>query len=196
MSDKFSMIQNDGDAYDKLVGECRQLRQALAAEKAKLKEIDDFMRDGRGCFMEEGETTFARVFNAIVTRERERDALREENAELEKQIHDLCHDIHNQGPVTPDEFCKGCEAFQIKLFGYSPITHMREREERIRKVICESRADDKLFKYTVYYGGGYGPDVWDREENIEAEGILEAARYAAAIAKEAGGWVFCIEQNA
>jgi hypothetical protein len=54
----------------------------------------------------------------VAAMEAERDALR-------AQIHDLCHDIHTQQPVTPQEFCDGCEAFQVKLFGESPITQLR-----------------------------------------------------------------------
>ena len=51
-------------------------------------------------------------------------ALRERD-EARAQVHDLCHDKHTQSPVTLEEFCDGCEAFQSKLFGKSPITDLR-----------------------------------------------------------------------
>lgn len=31
-----------------------------------------------------------------------------------------------------------------------------------------------MIKYTVSYGGGLGPDVWDKEMTVEAENIREA----------------------
>jgi hypothetical protein len=52
--------------------------------------------------------------------------------ELRQQIHDLCHDKHVAGPVTPQDFCDGCEAFQVKLFGTSPIAELRAEAERLR----------------------------------------------------------------
>lgn len=48
---------------------------------------------------------------------------------LTAQIHDLCHDKHTQGPVTPEDFCAGCEVFQIKLFGRSPTAETIARLE-------------------------------------------------------------------
>lgn len=53
--------------------------------------------------------------------------LETETIALRAQIHDLCHDKHLVGaPVTPQEFCNGCEAYQMKLFGESPIAKLRE----------------------------------------------------------------------
>ena len=52
---------------------------------------------------------------------------------LQAQIHDLCHDQHTQGPVTPEAFCKGCEEFQMKLFGRSPIAELNAENERLRR---------------------------------------------------------------
>lgn len=67
--------------------------------------------------------------------EQERDALR-------AQIHDLCHDKHVEGPVKPEEFCSGCEEFQKKLFGHSPIQALREKVEKLT-------AQHKAFKAVV-----------------------------------------------
>jgi hypothetical protein len=50
---------------------------------------------------------------------------------LRAQIHDLCHDMHIPGPVTPAEFCKGCENFQVKLFGRSPAQEIRSFAQSI-----------------------------------------------------------------
>jgi hypothetical protein len=76
--------------------------------------------------------------------------LEEENAKLRQQIHDLCHDKHVTGPVTPDEFCAGCEAFQKKLFGHSPIEALRsaltvaeQERDTMRKEFGTSRVEWK-----------------------------------------------------
>jgi hypothetical protein len=57
---------------------------------------------------------------------------------LREQIHDLCHDKHVQGPVTPQEFCGGCEAFQLKIFGHSPIAELRASREKLGKALERS----------------------------------------------------------
>ena len=52
----------------------------------------------------------------------------------------LCHNLHlhHDGvtPCTPQEFCDGCEAFHVELFGASPIADLRrqlaERDDAIR----------------------------------------------------------------
>lgn len=56
----------------------------------------------------------------------------EERDALVAQIHDMCHDMHVKGPVTAERFCDGCEQFQIKLFGKSPITKLRAAVELAR----------------------------------------------------------------
>lgn len=51
------------------------------------------------------------------------------------------------------------------------------------------------FDYTISYGGGIGPDVWDSIKDISAVDIFDAADQARGIAEESGGWVFGIQQN-
>lgn len=53
-------------------------------------------------------------------------ALAAERDTLHAQVHAFCHDLHVTNPaVTPQAFCDGCEAYQQKLFGTSPITDLR-----------------------------------------------------------------------
>jgi len=49
-------------------------------------------------------------------------------------------------------------------------------------------------RYLVGYGGGFGPNVWDAEEEIEAESLREALDKAEPSIREAGGHVISIEQ--
>lgn len=69
--------------------------------------------------------------------EAERDALR-------AQIHDLCHDMHVPESVTPAEFCNGCENFQIKLFGESPITTIRKERDIARHALTILRTSPSI----------------------------------------------------
>lgn len=55
--------------------------------------------------------------------------------------------------------------------------------------------EPRKFNYLVLITGGLGPDVWDKEIEIEAEDIMEAALMAVAEAGEINGWVVCIEQD-
>lgn len=52
-----------------------------------------------------------------------------------------------------------------------------------------------MFKYLVCYGGGEGPDVWDKEVEVDAEDMLDASRQAKGLAEDEYGWVFSIQQN-
>lgn len=70
-----------------------------------------------------------------------------ERDSLRAQIHDLCHDKHTTGPVTPGEFCDGCEQFQIRLFGSSPITALRERLTVLVGERDEALASAAAWKY-------------------------------------------------
>ncbi len=70
-------------------------------------------------------------------------------AAIRIQIHDLCHDMHITGPVTPDEFCHGCEEFQHKLFGCSPIKDLRKANDdqardirHLRRIACLAHVRD------------------------------------------------------
>jgi hypothetical protein len=51
------------------------------------------------------------------------------------------------------------------------------------------------FDYTVNYGGGIGPDVWDASMQVSAIDIRDALAQAAGRVEEAGGWIYSIEQN-
>ena len=51
------------------------------------------------------------------------------------------------------------------------------------------------FKYNVLIVGGIGPDVWDKEEVIEATDIFEAASIMKEKIKGNDGWVVSIEQQ-
>lgn len=51
----------------------------------------------------------------------------------------LCHNLHlKEERITPQAFCDGCEAYQVKLFGESPIANLKAE-----KVALDLR-NDKL----------------------------------------------------
>lgn len=50
-------------------------------------------------------------------------------------------------------------------------------------------------KFLAQIYGGLGPDVWDREIEIDAADFKDAAQQAIAQAEEAGGEVGYLEQN-
>ena len=50
-------------------------------------------------------------------------------------------------------------------------------------------------KYLGMIAGGLGPDVWDREIEIDADDFKDAAEQAIAKAKDAGGEVIFLEQS-
>lgn len=56
-------------------------------------------------------------------------------------------------------------------------------------------SQNKAFDYLISYGGGEGPDVWDREIEVCADNIADAARQAHARAQEEDGWAFSVVQN-
>ena len=49
--------------------------------------------------------------------------------------------------------------------------------------------------YLALIVGGIGPDVWDKEVNIDAADFMDAAEQAQAKADEWGGQVVMLEQN-
>lgn len=60
----------------------------------------------------------------------------------------LCHNLHlKDEPITPQAFCDGCESYQVKLFGESPITSLKaeklaldQRNDRLAKE-CNERLE-------------------------------------------------------
>lgn len=89
-------------------------------------------------------------FNTYVAKLESALAAQTERADkLQAEIHDLCHDKHVAGPVTPEDFCKGCEEFQIKLFGTSPITRLTAELDAVRKERDELRKDVDLHRFFV-----------------------------------------------
>lgn len=83
-------------------------------------------------------------------------AVTAERDALKTQIHDLCHDKHIAGPVTPKDFCDGCEAFQIQLFGSSPITALRTALEKCAERMESAKGQVELIKHKFERAGG----VW------------------------------------
>lgn len=72
----------------------------------------------------------------ILAKQQERiKSLEAEMIMLKQQINDMCHDKHVSGPVTAEEFCKGCEQFQMSLFGRSPITELKSELKRADREI-------------------------------------------------------------
>lgn len=50
-------------------------------------------------------------------------------------------------------------------------------------------------KYLAFIAGGLGPDVWDREVEIDAADFRDASEQAIAKADELGGQVCSLEQS-
>lgn len=51
------------------------------------------------------------------------------------------------------------------------------------------------FNYCVSYGGGVGPDVWDREIEVSAVDIADAISQVSGRVKEECGWIFMVSQE-
>ena len=51
------------------------------------------------------------------------------------------------------------------------------------------------FDFLAFIIGGIGPDVWEKEVNINAADFMDAAEQAQAKADEWGGQVIILEQN-
>lgn len=51
------------------------------------------------------------------------------------------------------------------------------------------------FNYVISYGGGIGPDVWDKEMEISAVDINDAIAQACGYVEDSGGWVFMVSQE-
>lgn len=72
-------------------------------------------------------------------------------------------------------------------------SEMNEIARLCPKVIREPREGD--FKYLITYGGGLGPDVWDREVEVSAVNIQDAINQVIGDVEDAGGWIYAIDQN-
>jgi hypothetical protein len=51
------------------------------------------------------------------------------------------------------------------------------------------------FNYLVSFGGGIGPDVWDKEMQLSAVDIADAVSQAQGRMEECGGWIFMVSQE-
>jgi hypothetical protein len=72
------------------------------------------------------------------------------------------------------------------------LTELRDEMEKEPK--CPINPTANGYNYTVYYGGGDGPDVWDAEKNVFAVDIRDALAQCGEIVDE-GDWIFSIQQN-
>lgn len=66
---------------------------------------------------------------------------------LAPACHDACHDLHLRGPVDLNAFCAGCEAYQYRLYGASPIADLRAEVARLKAGI-------KTAEVTMIVDGG------------------------------------------
>jgi hypothetical protein len=53
----------------------------------------------------------------------------------DEEFQELCHNLHTKRPCGPTDFCNGCEDYQIKLFGRSPITELRDHVAYLKRQI-------------------------------------------------------------
>lgn len=51
------------------------------------------------------------------------------------------------------------------------------------------------FNYNISYGGGVGPDIWDKEIQLSAVDIRDAIIQAAHRIKDSDGWIFMVSQE-
>lgn len=49
-------------------------------------------------------------------------------------------------------------------------------------------------RYAIFYCGGEGPDVWDKEDTIDAVDIDDALSQAHRFIEDNSGWIYSIEQ--
>lgn len=71
--------------------------------------------------------------------------LEKECTKLQKIIdtHDLCHDLHGQ--VGPEEFAKGCEQEQRKVFGCAPTADkLEEANQKIAELTNECQETERV----------------------------------------------------
>jgi hypothetical protein len=52
-----------------------------------------------------------------------------------QEFHNLCH--NKEKSVSLDDFCAGCEEYQVKLFGQSPISQLREENALLRAQLAD-----------------------------------------------------------
>jgi len=88
------------------------------------------------------------------------------------EVHDFCHILPET--VTPEEFAKGCEDYQVKLYGRCPTrehiekleTLLKDIEDILQKAVTDSskieNEDDALAHLIVQ--GAYA--VFDKLEEI------------------------------
>lgn len=62
----------------------------------------------------------------------------------EEEFHNLCH--NKEKAVTLDEFCSGCELYQKKLFGESPITKYKNFISWIKRRVESGEHEDELME--------------------------------------------------
>jgi hypothetical protein len=72
---------------------------------------------------------------------------------IDTEFQNLCHDI---SPVDIMAFCRGCEIYQIKLFGKSPIATMRETLEFIAFNVPNTPWGKAAEAALIGAKGGYG----------------------------------------
>lgn len=131
-------------------------KRRTAMEESRRKVYGGYFERVRYCIIGEGPEEFFRWTAALKKADRkiaetwiyylmslwsERDKLRSELNRFKEgdlsaaEIHNLCHNLRADN-VTPQQFCDGCEEYQKKLFGKSPIAELRA-ESRERGLLLE-----------------------------------------------------------
>lgn len=79
-----------------------------------------------------------------------------------EEVHNLCHNLRAD-KVTPQQFCDGCEEYQKKLFGKSPIAELRS----------ESRERGKLLEWAWAVIANAGGGNWGTQPKEWQEGAAK-----------------------
>lgn len=151
-------IKNDGYVTDSHFFESDCIRELKAQFNSYLERTGgDIQPDGSITLSSEGYGLWTRRKGDERTRDiaGENIDLRREIERLkagdftEQEFNALCHNLHlKDEPITPQAFCDGCEEYQVKLFGESPIANLRAEIDRLKGEVAELRANP-LYVVTI-----------------------------------------------
>lgn len=81
------------------------------------------------------------------------------------EIQNLCHDLNKS--VSAEEFCQGCEAYQLLLYGRSPIKDLRERLNTVQTRLSEA---DRVIE-RMKNAAGHIHSIATEKDRGECEGM-------------------------
>jgi multidrug resistance efflux pump len=132
-------------AFEKYEQQIELLQVALAAERAKVEKLEK----ERDAFMAALSVRLDELSTAIAEVER----LKRGDFTAD-EFQNLCHNNTEMEAAgnTAEEFCKGCETYQVKLFGKSPIASLRSKldaAEALLRRIHGAYTDDARYAHRI-----------------------------------------------